>query len=250
MRARWHDGHEDAAVVVFTGDQDWAPAWAVEETVGLFENCALPFHLFRTNVSHLYDIKCAVPSGFTSGWHPNFLPGSSHGADLDSVIQEMQRLVPLSRSVRSHSFLESSSIWQALSRTSVIAESHGLTDLETYVKPMRMGSGFIRFPLFLEDDHFLANGPTMAPMKRLWNNLRMPGLKVLNFHPIHLALNTPSVSAYMAWKENVRKNDLSQAYEGYGTRNLLLEIIEFSKQEDLRIVSFEVLIDEVLNNGI
>ncbi len=230
-------------VVVFTGDQDWAPDWALEDTSTIFSNREIPYHLFRTNRSPILDE--IEPNDFiTFGWHPNFLPNSSHGSTIQDVIQEMERLIPNARSVRCHSFYESSAIWSALSQTRITAESHGLTFLEPYLGPFKMWSGLVRYPVFFEDDHFYGMEWSSHSLKMLWSNLELPGLKIMNFHPIHVALNTPSATKYAESRNLLDESIRPEPYSGRGIRCLLFEILEFCAAHQLRILSFHELMDE------
>src|SRR5579863_7836119 len=73
-------------VFVLTGDQDWAPEWAVEVYLQHIKKWQQPAHVFRTSPSEGLDQ--AVRTGLLEqGWHPNFLPGSSHGSTTDEVVQ-------------------------------------------------------------------------------------------------------------------------------------------------------------------
>lgn len=233
-------------VVVFTGDQDWAPEWAVQDTLDLFHEVDIPYHLFRTNDSQAARHARENFQGFSEGWHPNFLDGSSHGSTFEEVISEMARLVPHSRSIRCHSFYEYTGMWARISGTDIVAESHGLTDMQVGLRPMRMWTGLWRFPVFLEDDVFFASEVHESQLARLWRNLQMPGLKILNFHPVHVALNTSSAEQYTKWKSETSASVRSLPAAGFGTRSLLQEIIEVCRQRDLVVTSFENLISASL----
>lgn len=53
------------------------------------------------------------------------------------------------------------------------------------------------------------------------------GIKVFDFHPIHIFLNTEDLDRYEKTREwhNCEVTLLKYRYEGYGTRNFLMELI-------------------------
>jgi len=53
-------------------------------------------------------------------------------------------------------------------------------------------------------------------------------LKVLDFHPIHVFLNTESLDRYERTRplHHNPKELIKHRFEGYGTRNRLLEVLE------------------------
>lgn len=233
--------------VVFTGDQDWCPEWAIEKAIEVFTNLKVPFHVFRTNNSELLDLLLRRGDHlFTQGWHPNFLPESTHGESIEEVISEMNRIVPQARTLRNHSFVESTPIWESLIKTSVIAESNSLTDMQPYIMGMLMWNGMIRLPVFLEDDVHFSRNRNEKLMKRLWENLKLPGLKIFNFHPIHIALNTSSIVQYDDWKFSNSSRLHTEPFSGDGTRVLLEQIVEFCNSHNIHISSFEQVVEEAV----
>ena len=60
--------------------------------------------MFATHKSTLID-SLAASGAVEVGLHPNFLPGSTHGRDLKSVIAHVCELYPRARCFRSHSLL-------------------------------------------------------------------------------------------------------------------------------------------------
>src|SRR5215813_797703 len=82
----------------FTGDQDWAPAWASEQLLAAGARLRVPLHVFRTNPCPVLD-EAFAQGRITQGWHPNFLPGSDHGASPEQVIAYCRAHFPASRTV-------------------------------------------------------------------------------------------------------------------------------------------------------
>jgi hypothetical protein len=86
-------------------------------------------------------------------------------------------------------------------------------------------SGMVRLPVFLEDDIVIdfAGAP---PLESLLPTLFSPGLKILNFHPIHVAANTPSWAAYDEMRARVYGSDLRpEVSAARGMRDLLVDLV-------------------------
>src|SRR6266700_6816063 len=94
-------------VFVLTADQDWAPEWAIETFLQRLGKWQQPVHVFRTSPSRLLD-EAVRDRVIEQGWHPNFMPGSTHGATIDEVVRSCERLVPGARTARAHCFAEDS----------------------------------------------------------------------------------------------------------------------------------------------
>jgi hypothetical protein len=235
-------------IVVFTADQDWAPEWACEIFVDQAKKNLLPFHIFRTNKSPTIDN--AVADGIlTHGWHPNFKTDSTHGNSISEVISTMQKIAPGSRTVRAHSYFESSETWDYLFKAGQTVESHGLTSLEENLLPLRMASKFIRIPVFFEDDVLLRDSPNHLDCELIKKRLETPGLKVLDFHPIHIGLNSKSLDDYEQFKKNSNSHNFyEQTTSHRGIRNVLQEISDFARVREIKILSFEHMIDELLSS--
>lgn len=232
-----NDQSSVTATVVLTADQDWAPEWAMQIFVETLQVLDCPLHLFRTNHSESLEGPRATPL-ITDGWHPNFKDGSSHGKSIDDVIETMQRLFPSRTSVRAHSFVESSETWLKLRTAGMEVESHGLTDLQDHLFIQQMTSGLKRVLVYFEDDTYIPQDETQLNSERLLNGLDRPGLKVLNFHPIHVAMNTPNMAFYVENREKAYSGAPIIQRERYGTLNLLIDVIDFCSRRNIPIVRF------------
>jgi hypothetical protein len=138
-------------VFVLTSDQDWTPSWAAERFLAQLNGRNIPIHFFRTNPCPVLD-SAAADGRITQGWHPNFLPGSSHGDDVESVINYMKRTFPGATTVRSHACAESTLAWKALLRAGIVADSQPATLYQPDLTPLLHLTGVLRMPVFFEDD--------------------------------------------------------------------------------------------------
>jgi hypothetical protein len=230
----------------FTSDQDWAPAWALEEFLTLTQRYAIPVHFFRTSPCPILD-KAASKGKITQGWHPNFLPNSSHGSDINSVITYMKQHFPDATTIRSHAFAESTPAWEALAREGIRADSQMPTLFQAGLQPLLHPSGIVRFPVFFEDDVFFDYCPGALSLEPVLDKLFSPGLKVLNFHATFVACNIPSREYYEKLKpaifsENSQKS--SFLWNGRGTRHVFEELIAAIIDSGHEFVRFPDLVEQ------
>jgi hypothetical protein len=237
---------KDNPLVVFTADQDWAPEWACQIFVDEIIRHEIPCHIFRTNSSNTIDN--AISDGvLTCGWHPNFKPYSTHGTSISEVIATMKTIAPESRTIRAHSYFESSETWDYLYNAGQLVESHGVTVMEENLFPVRMASKLVRVPVFFEDDVFMRDYPKNLDTTLLKQRLLTPGLKVFDFHPIHLGLNSMSLQHYESLKDYAANGDLvGQSSAHRGIRDVLEEIVDYVRARNLQILSFEDLVNQIL----
>src|SRR5262249_43603911 len=180
-----------------TSDQDWAPDWALEELLDWVRRRGLPLHVFRTNPSDVLDD--AVRHGeITQGWHPNLAPGSSHGNSTADVVAWFTETFPGSVSIRGHGFNETFAAWSAFAAAGIRYDSQFPAAFSGHLAPMVHVAGIVRLPVFLEDDLWLGTFPGRYAADRVARTLLTPGLKIMNLHAAHLALNTPSLDTYRA----------------------------------------------------
>ena len=59
-------------------------------------------------------------------------------------------------------------------------------------------------------------------------NLNEPGIKIFDFHPIHIFLNSPSIEFYQSSKINFHNFELlkKDIFDGVGIRDIFLEVIK------------------------
>jgi hypothetical protein len=233
-------------IFVLTGDQDWAPDWALSEMLGLVAEHDVPFHLFMTNKSNaLDDHKARV----TLGIHPNFLPGSTHGASTDEVIDSCLKIVGDANSFRSHAIAEDTLTLFNLASRGFIADSNLVTFLQPEVAPIIHSTGTFRLPVFLEDDVFLWWTDPELRLESLTPLFFTPGLKVLNFHPSLVGINAPTVAYYNEQRPALFGSPTEQRqlapYNGRGVATLLVDLIGMVKAAGFDFTPFPQLVDRV-----
>lgn len=194
---------------VLTFDVDWAPDWAVEMCVEMCLSANVPLTLFVTHASDFLSQLRSLPQ-VELGIHPNFLSGSSHGADASAVMDAVLRVVPTARSMRTHSLVQSSPLLEQIARTTLITNDVSL--FLPFVPDLRLStlnfadSALTRLPYSWEDDE------AMCRDEWDWRTTSWPGSSsgycVWDFHPIHVALNSDGLKSYQSLKASLGERPL------------------------------------------
>jgi len=122
-----------------------------------------------------------VSSGHV-GLHPNFLPGSTHGATVDEVIANTTALWPDAISFRSHCFYDDTRMLRKMAERGFRYDSNLFAFLQPMLAPLRTVAGTVRLPVFWEDD--VHSGERLLwELGALRAAFRGPGLKIVNVHP-------------------------------------------------------------------
>lgn len=212
---------------ILTSDQDWTPAWAAEVLLQEAASFGVPLHVFRTNPCPVLD-RAAREGTITQGWHPNFMPGSSHGSSIEDVIRYCQNHFPGARSARAHCFFETTQTCHALAKAGITVDSQCLTRYQENLLPLRHWTGISRLPVFFEDDVFFGyDQPGTLDLSEVEQTLFSPGLKILNFHATFVACNIPSLAFYEERKTEIFKTnspDPRYIYDARGTKNVFREL--------------------------
>jgi hypothetical protein len=204
--------------------------------------------VFRTSSSRLLD-EAARAGEITQGWHPNFLPGSSHGADAAAVVEWFRRELPGARTARSHCFAEDTASWRALAAAGIVADSQLATRFQAGIAPIVHWTGIVRLPIYFEDDLFFEAAPDELALDAIAPTLFSPGLKVLDFHPTFVAINAPSRPHYERVKPAIFGSAAPAAgviFDGRGTRDVLRELLDRIAAAGHALVPFEEVVSRVL----
>lgn len=209
-----------------TLDIDWAVDEFVHEAIDLLEELDISATWFATHSSKaLHRIR--ANDKFELGIHPNFNPlltgEAAVGSGATDVLNNIMEVVPEAKSVRSHSLTYSSRLVE-------LFIGQGLTHEVNYMIPWKAGismapwtyeTGIIRVPYAFDD--YLNLFQFSTPDWRIFS-----GLKVVNFHPIHLSLNSETLDRYEGTRQ-VHRNPTAlrkQLNRGYGTRDVLMNLVQ------------------------
>jgi len=235
-----------------TFDTDWAPDWCVRDCYEICKSAGVGATFFVTDYLPVLE-EIACDPMFEIGIHPNFFPGSSHGDDERSVLKHCLSLLKKvgiddskEISMRTHGLYQSSHLFYLIASEfpQIRRDVSILMPFVSGLKPFSYTifpniHNLIRIPYYWEDDSATAieNYNWKLTFK---NKILDCGLKIFDFHPIHIALNTENMKRYEAIKKNhdIRKLEISDIDKyknkiSRGPKDFLLDIL--SKSNGLRI---------------
>lgn len=210
----------ELSAIYLSLDIDWAPDYVLEDTRLLLQAAGLPATIFATHQSPGVDALLGLP-GLETGVHPNFLGG----ADESAVMDKLRRAFPTAIGVRSHALFYHSRLLPLFHRMGVRYFSNDLLFLHADLAPFYDWSGLLRLPIYWEDDVHCQYFDGRFDLASL--QLDRPGMKVLNFHPVHLFLNTREMADYEAAKPVLADPRAAGAHRrpGSGIRTLFLDLV-------------------------
>jgi len=222
-----------------TFDVDWAHDDVLLDSADLVNEAGVIATWFVTHATPvLNDIRAMQSQEL--GLHPNFNPlldgvsNNSHNAE--KIVKTFLDIVPEAKSIRSHSMTQSSRLLDSFQSCGLTHEVNHFIPHHAGIelKPWVLWNRLCKVPYFWEDDvHMLYDSIGIAqtdPAELATAGVR--GLKVFNFHPIHIFLNTESLDRYERARPYFQnpKELIKHRYDGYGTRNRLIELLELAKR--------------------
>ena len=243
---------EEEPVFCFTSDIDWSSESIIKYSHDILSGDDLKITYFITHSSPFLN-ELNASNKIDLLIHPNFLPNSSHGDSFKEVIDYCMNLVPNADGFRSHRYFEVNDIMDDFAKRGFRFVSNHCTRCETNIKPLKHRSGLLSIPIFLEDGGYLIMDPTLN-FDNLIPRLKSPGLKVINFHPAHMAFNTPNFAYTRSIKDSFSREiwgnlGLSQLQklenrEQLGVRKTIQQVIEFASSNGYKVLSMREIYHE------
>jgi len=200
-------------------DMDWAPGEIVEDSLRLLAEHGIRATLFMTNTYELDFGEHEI------GLHPNFV-----GSDLEGPLLELLQRFPGAMGSRSHSLFFSYRLVDIYKKLGIRYQSnvimYGLPDIRAF----QISRELLELPIFFMDNlHMLMHQePISFHLEDL--SVNSSGLKIFDFHPIHVFLNTERIERYERAKphyHNVSKLVHFRNTVCPGTRTLFVDLLRF-----------------------
>jgi hypothetical protein len=185
-------------VIVLSSDLDWAPAWMSIALAERIEQAGLVATFFTTHACP--SLPRLRAGGHEIGLHPNHLPGSSHGASADEVLDHLLAIAPGALGIRAHALVRSTPLLVRYGERGMRYEGSDLMDGQPGIVPHRHWNGVVRLPIFWEDDVAALHGRGFRLSELAMDG---PGLRVFSVHPVHFVLNTADPSPYLRLKQRL-----------------------------------------------
>lgn len=187
--------------VYLTIDIDWAHDEVIRHFLGYLITRGVRATWFATHETPVIgEIRAA---GHEIGIHPNFearLTGSD-GRSAADILDDILEVVPTARAVRSHSLTQSSRLLALFARRGLTHDSNSYLPYQTgsLIRPYRDENDLVLVTHCWTDDVFVAGGMIHQPEAAL----QMPGVVIIDCHPIHFFLNTATPSDYEACRDRL-----------------------------------------------
>jgi hypothetical protein len=215
--------------IFLTFDIDWASDEVLNYTIDLLEEYNAKATFFVTHKTPVLE-RLRASNKFELGIHPNFnflLNGDfRYGKNYKEVIQYYLDMVPDAVSVRSHSLTQSA---QIIDEFIVKGLKFDLNLLLMHISNMELrpipyyADNFIRLPYFWEDDTSILYNKEICVEELLAKK----GLKIFDFHPIHVFLNSYDLNQYDLAKPYLQTFDKLKEFKNYskGTCSFIKELM-------------------------
>lgn len=221
--------------IILTMDIDWAPDFVINWVAKCLIEKQIRTTWFVTHGSPAVTDLERHSNLFELGIHPNFLKNSTQGSTADEILEYCFRIAPQAVSMRTHGLFQSSPLLaQILETTPIKIDCSIFLPYHPNIQPIYYHSGkqhLIRIPYYWEDDYeMVCPNPTWSIDN---TTVRTKGIKIYNFHPIHIYLNSVNPGQYNMVKSmipdltQVSKKHLDQyVFPGIGTQNMFMAIVD------------------------
>lgn len=208
--------------LAITLDVDWACDEVIDFVKQQIDASGVKVTLFATHATAALDDL--DHDRFEIGLHPNY---KSIGPEAESVLAELKQQYPTAIGARSHGLVVSSNILQSYVKHGLRYESNIFLYQHDGLHPVWRFNSLLSIPFSWSDDKHLELG-------RIHNldELRVSsrGLKVVNFHPIHVYLNSPDASVYEEAKKDYKNVEWLQSLrhrQGAGVGSLFADLLRW-----------------------
>lgn len=227
----------EATHASLTLDVDWAPDFIIDMVANVLLSKNVKATWFITHDSPAVQRLRQNNNLFELGIHPNFLPGSSHGNDQSEIISNCMQIVPEARCLRSHSLLTSSPLTIAIMQSTSInieASIYLPHANNLCASPFEWeGLRLWRIPFNWEDDLEMRRASPCWDASTFFKQCNA-GLRIFNFHPIHIYLNSLDMRPYAKYKQlypnlqlGSRREDLRRPSNLPGTAAMFESVVSF-----------------------
>jgi hypothetical protein len=231
-----------------TLDQDWCSTETLTYAIDFIKDKSLPVTVFVTD----FNKEWISTDGIEYGVHPNFLANSSQGDGIEHILSLAKKSVPNCRSWRSHSLYQSTrltDIVSVLTDWDIELNNYLPEYTDLIVSQFPSSRVMNRLITHWEDDLELRRSKEAIHFLR---DLKSQSwIAIFNFHPIHLAINSTSMSVYDGLKSRNKLAESPIFYESYrnnvigkGIFDQLKDLIEYiNSDKSIECITISELVD-------
>ena len=221
--------------LILTMDTDWCPDFVLSYALDILKEIPVTVFVTQKYREGIFNNNQEV------GIHPN-LEGIANFNyhSLDKIVNPLLEAYPNIQISRTHKLIWTSNLEPYLVSKGINIDS-SLQVYNNFIPPIITPSGIIRYPINWSDGMLINYGikPYAMELKNdVWN--------VLSFHPIHIWLNTYTITEYRCFKEEVTNlktvsKSLMEKYLHLGDKKLAgvrQELINILEQNSLSSFNF------------
>ena len=225
--------------IAITFDIDWAPDEVVESVTNVLEEHRVKATFFATHRSDL--LRSLDSAKYEIGIHPNFDKGTNH----NRIIEDLKAIYPTAIGVRSHGLFQSSHVLQLFLDNGLKYDVNTFIPLREGLYPFTRLNKLVCIPFYWEDDTHFSNQTTFE-LSELQIHKR--GLKIYNFHPMHIFMNTESRPHYISFKPFYQQPDIliNHRNMGKGIQTLFSELLGYLSDNTIPTYTCEEIYHEYL----
>ncbi len=235
-------------MIAITLDTDWAPDSILQETLIWLMDHNIKLTVFATHDTQV--LRGLAPDRVEIGIHPNLEPVAlSNVEEVERVLSELKNAYPQAMGVRTHSLVNSTRLMDTFARLGFLYDASVFLPYQPGIRAFRLWNGLVRIPHFWEDDLHCAYGMPFDPMTL---PLAQSGLKVFDFHPVHLFLNTDTLDRYHAAKHYYRQPDelLKFRNSTQGVKTFAQNLLEYVLERKLQTYTMRELADNASDSPV
>jgi hypothetical protein len=226
--------YQAESVVAITIDTDWAPLACVQDTLDLLRMHEAPATVFATS-----DLDPRALAGFDVGIHPNFCGPTQAETAIVEELEKCCRSLPRATGLRSHALVASSRHYLLLRDrfARLRYTSNCYMPGTAGIAPFATQAGVPELPIYWMDQLALEEGALNS--KHLLQSLLTPGLKVFDFHPYHVSINSQSSTHFRAARSDYHDAERLRQHRrnGPGVRTILSTLLQRAQQEGICLLT-------------
>ena len=219
--------------VFLTTDIDWAPDFIIEDLCALVSGYDFKLTAFSTHKSSFLAQKMDF---LEIGLHPDYTRPDPQFR-FDNKLQDLKNLYPEAVGLRCHRNFFGNNISDLVKRADLKYDASYLLWCQPFCSAFVDYNDLLRISYFWEDG---IHCDKKIPFKIEELMLQLPGLKVLNVHPVLIYLNAPDdnyrreVTKQYTDLTKMRYSDVKdKVYQGYGIRSLYIDVLNFIKEKQV-----------------
>lgn len=218
MENAWQNENPE---ILITLDVDWAPEPAIEMSIDLLNRYGIRATFFATHDSEILR-QAQRDELIEIGLHPNYFKNKN----FEFVIDELLELYPNSKAVKAHGLYSSANIMKLYQDRGFHTCGDIFLPNGSNLKPLRRfgPDSLLMIPYNWEDANYFTYESKIDFKPDRYLTVR--GLKVFNFHPIHVFANTRSPSHYQDIKKHYHNpRELEKLRASVGSKNFFENLL-------------------------